>query len=181
MKGAALLFINLSIHSINSNKKSFIFIDSIHFFLEWKEWMKWKYIITVSLYVRTFKHKLINWWNENLFEWNQLICFCEKERNVQGSTPFNSLFFFFSSLPNGKKRLKKRKSWRRMLRKRERLRKQSWWPANWIDEVVGYELPLLCRGPTPLQQFLNCFCFAPLAFCFWINKEKTSGGWLLLL
>ena len=47
MKGAALLFINLSIHSINSNKKSFIFIDSIHFFLEWKEWMKWKYIITV--------------------------------------------------------------------------------------------------------------------------------------
>ena len=37
--------------------------------------------------MRTFKHKLINWWNENLFEWNQLICFCEKERNVQGRTP----------------------------------------------------------------------------------------------
>ena len=34
MKGAALHSINLSIHSINSNKKSFIFIDSFHFVLE---------------------------------------------------------------------------------------------------------------------------------------------------
>ena len=42
--------------------------------------------------MRTFKHKLINWWNENLFEWNQLICFCEKERACKPAA--HSLLFF---------------------------------------------------------------------------------------
>ena len=35
---------------------------------------------------------------------------------------------------------------------------------------------LLCRGPTPLQQFLNCFCFAPLAFCFHLIKKRRAAG-----
>ena len=94
MKGAALLFINLSIHSINSNKKSFIFIDSIHFFLEWKEWMKWKYIITVSLYVRTFKHKLINWWFVN--EWTNMkfISVAERAETYKAAAVNPSTLFF---------------------------------------------------------------------------------------
>ena len=117
----------------------FILFNKSKRFIEFIWWnQKKESIITILSYIGwpVLNNKSMK---ENLFGWNWFIWAVAGYGRPQAIS--SSFFSLLSALPNGRK--EEKKSAAADAAKRERLRKQSWWPANEMVELVGYELPLL--------------------------------------